>query len=401
MSNPGARVTLLMFGLLLCLAAVFQAGGFAESTGTGGESGSSAMVATRSTVTFDQVDDSLPVGQQGPVLFGESWYGAVDSAVADCVPGEVGPISNTVAVLRIPPTKPAEARISLATPVEAIEFDFALDPALEGPTAVFYDASGFVIGRLLLDVSDRAVGNDYGLVEPADDPRRSGRVEFVDPTGFGIARVEFEGADAVVGHFALDNFTVFDLELIFADGFETGTTERWDSTVGPTVTPTPHDPTCDDIIVGKIAWDGDDGIQISPVANTHPTAQLMHKQTSLDWSYYSPAGPTLRWASLAGVSVLPYGHYCPPIGRNIDIPFSPGASGSFSADWHVNDDGFYPGTIEIRFRFEYIGGGPTCEYIRTIDGLYTPTNTPTITPTSTYTPSNIPALTVTPTPRSR
>ena len=93
------------------------------------------------------------------------------------------------------------------------------------------------------------------------------RALVVAPPGLWIARMEFEGAGAVAGYFALDNFAVLNLELIFADGFEAGSTERWSLTVNPHMTPTPLPPTCDDIIVGDIdsgrrltrSWEGSGG----------------------------------------------------------------------------------------------------------------------------------------------
>jgi hypothetical protein len=164
------------------------------------------------------------------------------------------------------------------------------------------------------------------------------------------------------------------------------------------MTPTPHPPSCDDIIVGEIEWYGDLGIEIAPVTNTHPTAQLMHKRTDLDWAWIYVFGHFLSDAYFAKPSgaVVPIGAYQPPVGREIDVPFKPGETAPFRAVWHPWNGGFYPGHIEIRFRFEYPEGGPTCEYVRTIVGSYPPTITPTMTPTNTPTI----ALTMTPTPRT-
>ena len=287
-----------------------------------------------------------------------------------------------------------EGGVSFNTPVNAIAFDYWMDPELIGPTALFFDSSGTVIARLGLDSIESTSSQVSHSGEHAEGTRDMQSALFVAPPGLRIARMDFEGAGAVVGHFTLDNFAVLDLDLIFADGFEIGSTGNWDLTVNPTMTPTPHPPTCDDIIVGEIEWYSvyGYGIKIEPVTNTHPSVQLMHKRTDLDWTCIFSSGNSLREAyfGTGGGLVFPYDHYQPPIGRSIDIPFDPGGSAPFVANWHTWNGGFFPGVIEVRFRFEYTGGGPTCEYVRTIEGEYTPTNTPTMTPTI--------SLTMTPTP---
>ena len=385
MSNHGVRTILLTAGFFLSLAAIFQAVGVSESKGTGGESSLAFNTAgTWTMITFGGIEESRPVGRLNQVRFAAAWYGLARADSRSGGSEAVEFTSNTVAVLWFRPVSTEETRISFDAPVEAIAFDYSLDPVLEGPTAVFYDPSGLVIGRLLLDVSDSAFGDGSVSGDSAHGPHRFQRVEFVAPLGLGIARVEFEGAEAVVGHFALDNLAILDLELIFADGFETGTTENWDLTVGHAATPTPHDPSCDDITIGGIDWFGDDGIEIAPVTNTHPTARLTHKRTDLDWSYYYPNGPRLREAYFANGSVIPYGSYQPPIGRSIDILYAPGESAPFRASWHLYDDQLW-GDFEIRFRFEYSGDGQTCEYVRTISRPLPPTITPTPTPTNTPT----------------
>ncbi len=380
---------LLTIGFLVGTALVFQAIGFPDSPEGGNESTRSLTAAGVWTIfTFEDVGDARAVGRQRQAMFGEAWYGMVEEGVESRGTGAARPVTNTVAKLWFPPTNPEEGGVSLDTPVNAIAFDYWMDPALDGPTALFLDPSGIVIARLRLDASDSTFDQSSQSREQPENAHGMQRALVVAPLGRWIARIEFEGAEAVVGHFALDNFAVLDLELIFADDFETGSTERWSLTVNPEMTPTPHPPTCDDIIVGDIAWDGDYGIKIEPVTNTHPKAQLMHKRTGLDWAWIYCFGNFLRAAYFAtpGGSVLPIGYYQPPTGRSIDIPFEPGESAPFLADWHPFYGGFYPGLIEIRFRFEYADGGPTCEFTRTIQGLYTPTITPTSTPTKTPTP---------------
>jgi hypothetical protein len=342
--------------------------------------------------TFEEVGDARAVGRQRQAMFGEAWYGMVEEGVENRGAGAARPVTNTVAKLWFPPTNPEEGGVSFDIPVNAIAFDYWVDPALDGPTALFLDPSGIVIERLRLDASDRTFDQSSQSREHPKGTHEMLPALVVAPPGFWIARIEFEGAGAVVGHFALDNFAVLDLELIFADGFETGSTERWSLTVNSDMTPTPHPPNCDDIIVGDIAWNDDLGIKIEPVKNTHPTAQLMHKSTGLDWAWtYWGFGNQLRVAYFdqPGGSVLPDGSYQPPTSRGIDIPFEPGESAPFLAEWHpfMAGGGFYPGLIEIRFRFEYTDVGPTCEFMRTIQGRYTPTITPTSTPTKTPTPN--------------
>lgn len=388
MPNHGVRTMLLTIGFLVGLVVVFQAIGFSDSPEGDTEFTPSLTAAGAWTIfTFEDVGDARAVGRQRQSMFGEAWYGMVETEVENLGTRAARPPTNTVAKLWFPPANPHEGGVSFETPVHAIAFDYRMDSALDGPTAVFLDPSGIVIARLRLDASDSTVHQSSESREHPEGIHGMQRALFVAPPGLWIARMEFEGAGAVVGHFALDNFAVLDLELIFADGFETGSTDRWDLAVSPSMTPTPHPPSCDDIIIGDIDWDGDYGIKIEPVANTHPTAQLMHKRTDLDWAYSYQSGNSLREAYFAhpGGSVFPYDHYQAPISRNIDIPFQPGQSSSFRANWHsfTFGGGFYPGIIEIRFRFEYPGGGPTCEYTRSIKGQYTPTNTPTITPTMT------------------
>lgn len=389
MPNHGLRTMLLTIGFLVGLVLVFQAIGFSESTRGGHEPAHSLTAAGAWTIfTFEDVEDARAIGRQQQASFGEAWCGMVEERAEGRDTGPAGSSSNTVATLWFPPTNIEEGGVSFNTPVNAIAFDYWINSELVGPTALFFDSSGTVIARLGLNAIESTSSQVSHSGEQAGGARDMQSALFVAPPGLRIARMDFEGARAVVGHFTLDNFAVLDLDLIFADGFEIGSTGNWDLTVSPTMTPTPHPPTCDDLIVGEIDWDNVDGIVIEPVINAHPTALLVHKRTDLDWTYFFPMDPTLRWAYFekSGGSVIPYGARRPPIGRAIDIPFQPGESAPFRADWHVNDDGFYPGVIEIRFRFEYTGGGPTCEYVRTIEGEYTPTNTPTTTPTLTPTP---------------
>ncbi len=388
MPNHGVRTMLLTIGFLVGLALVFQAIGFTDSPEGGNES-THPLTATGvwTIFTFEDVGDSRAVGRQRQAMFGEAWHGVVDAGFEGRGTGAARPSTNTVAKLWFPPTSPEEGGVSFGIPVNAIAFDYRMDPALDGPTALFLDPSGMVIARLKLDASGSTVDRSPQFREHPEDTYEMRHALFVAPHGTWIARMEFEGAAAVVGHFALDNFAVLDLKLIFADGFETGSTERWSSTVNPYMTPTPLPPTCDDIIVGDIGWEGDFGIKIEPVTNAHPTAQLMHKSTRLDWTWTPYGfGNFLREAYFAkrGGSVLPYGGYQPPASRSIDISFEPGESAPFLANWGPHyDGGFYPGLIEIRFRFEYTDGGSTCEYTRTIQGAFTPTITPTRTPTMT------------------
>jgi len=394
MPNHGVRTTLLTIGFLVGLALVFQAIGFTDSPEGGNESTHSLTAEGVWTIfTFEDVGDARAVGRQRQAMFGEAWYGMVDAEVESPGTGAARPSTNTVAELRFPPTNSEEGGVSFDIPVNAVAFDYWMDPALDGPTALFLDPSGIVIARQKLDASNSTFDRASQSREHPESARGMQRALFFAPPGTWIAKMEFEGAAAVVGHFALDNFAVLDLELIFADGFETGSTERWSLTVNPYMTPTPLPPTCDDIFIGDIDWDGDLGIKIEKVTNTHPSAQLMHKSTGLDWEWTPYGfGNFLREAYFAkpGGSVLPYGGYQPPASRSIDISFEPGESAPFLAIWHPHygGGGFYPGLIEIRFRFEYTGGGPTCEYNRAIQGLYTPT----ITPTPTFTPTPTPDL---------
>ena len=333
-----------------------------------------------------------PVGTQGIATFAWVWRGAVDSDAGGCCGIANEPSPDTVAMMWDSPTVPSDTRISFLEPVEAVYFHYTLDTGYGTPTAVFYDQAGVEVGNVLLNVCG-AIGCGSSC---AGDPTGSlcsfEQVRFAAGAFRGISYIEFEDAGSVFGNFAIDDLVYFDIDPIFLDGFETGNTAMWYTTVG-------LPPPCSDIEVGPLAWLGTDRVRIEAVRNANPDYAVLHTRTVLDWTKVHPTQyfNYMRFDEIGDIRTED--DDIPPTEQSIDIPFSPGQESRFTAGWAGWDHTTNPlsGDIQVTFDFTFPDFGNTCAISRSISQ---PTPIPTITPTFTATSTFTPTLTPTHTPTS-
>ncbi len=120
--------------------------------------------------------------------------------------------------------------------------------------------------------------------------------QFVAQPRRGVSFIEFEGASAIFGQFALDNFTYLLINPIFLDNFEIGTTEcgipRWTRRPRLRLPPPPpsrrhhhHARTSRSV---PLYWFGTDrsSDRHSPKRKLLPFA--IHTRTELDWTKIHP-----------------------------------------------------------------------------------------------------------------
>lgn len=388
MTYQAKPLALLVAGSMVCLAVILQATGL---LGAATEHQGTTQHAARTTIDFETVADLDPIGNLSSAVFAKTWRGVLDSNAGELfgISNESPP--NTVAMLWGSPDRPIDTRITFFTTVKSIAFDYSLDSSFGTPTVVFYDQSGIEIGERFLDACGATGCGSPCSRGSSDDLCHFNHVEFSAPLGRRIAFIEFEGAGGIFGRFALDDLSIVEPDPIFLDDFETGTTDRWDSTVGSTPTPsptptptdTPDPPECSDFEVGAMYRSATNQVRIDSVSNRNPNYSLTIQRVdfSWDWVHLDQYLDYLRLDQIGSISEGDFsGGY---VRIYTSIPIQPNRFSEFTAGWAGWDHQTIPvsGYTNVVFRFVYDGGGLFCGVSRSITiPTYTPTFTPTVGP---------------------
>ena len=149
-------------------------------------------------ITFEGIADGSPVGTIGPVTFGGSWTGLVDTDA-----GGFGNIANEPSPSTVAWTDSLEA-VTFASPVGSVSFMYTLNTNGGTPAVTFRDTAGNTLGTRTMDVCGATpCGNTCGG-DPAGEFCAWASISFDVSSPPGVASFDINGAR---GRWAIDDLT--------------------------------------------------------------------------------------------------------------------------------------------------------------------------------------------------